>query len=361
MKRLAHDTIAQLRAPAKVSAYADVVAWSAYDPVERSFALVVRDGAEPARTLPVAPRRVPFDVDVGRRSGGGAILAYSRCTREPTYRFGAAEAMLPNWSTGRGCDIYVFDLEAGRERRVRNISARGASEFMPSVDGDRIAFARVFDRRRGVAAHIPGLFLAALDRGGSRRMPAGPRGEYEHDRRGRIESGSAGAGPSALDLQGRRAAVPWEWRDFNRGAPCQRSAVLVDLVRGLRPLRQSTFDRGAECGETGEGQVLVSATVDRGDVVYGRRRSTFDVPPEETVHLIQRRYRPDGPRRSVASPADIVSVTRARGTGFALTTPSSAGGRIGHDPVPTCSGSGTTIDTHPPECRLTEIPGLLPR
>ncbi|MEX2194666.1 MAG: hypothetical protein WD844_05210 [Thermoleophilaceae bacterium] len=357
----AQSTIAELRAPAKVTAYGSVIAWSEYEPASREFHLMVREGGEQPRRVAVGPRRVPFDVDAGRREGGGTVLAYSRCRREPAYRFGAAEAMLPNWSTGRGCDLYLYDLESGRERRIRSVSARDASEFMPSVDGDRIAFARVFERRRGTAAHVPGLFLAFLERGGSRRMHSGPRGVYERDRRGRIESGSAGAGPSALDLRGRRAAVLWEWRDENRGSPCQRSAVLVELLRGLRPVRQSRFDRAAECGETGEGQTLVSATIDRGDVVYGRRRSIFDVPPAETVHLLQANYHPRARARSSASPGDIVSVTRSRRTGFAVTTPASAGGRFGDDPVPTCSGASTREETHPPDCRLTELPNLLPR
>lgn len=48
----AQDTVAELRAPAKVSSYGGVVAWSEYEPAERTFQLVVRRGGEPPGVLP---------------------------------------------------------------------------------------------------------------------------------------------------------------------------------------------------------------------------------------------------------------------------------------------------------------------
>ena len=122
------------------------------------------------------------------------------------------------WSKARGCDIYMFAFDTGAEVRVRYASTRGASEFLPTVWTDRIAFARVFERRRGRAGQRAYLYVrpnSLLDsngpRGRSQRVPAGARA------RGRVCTGSprrcrviVEPGPTALDLRTRRLAFGWD-------------------------------------------------------------------------------------------------------------------------------------------------------
>jgi hypothetical protein len=43
------------------------------------YGLVQRIGSGPVSALPVAPRGVPFDVDLGPTSSGGVYAVYSRC------------------------------------------------------------------------------------------------------------------------------------------------------------------------------------------------------------------------------------------------------------------------------------------
>ena len=174
----ADETLALVTRPTPVGAYAGHVVWSEYDPVTNAYFLTHRFNGTNAR-LPVKPRAVPFDVDVGRNAAGDTIAAYSRCRREPGPReraTGSGLTLLPQWATGRGCDVYVLSLRTNVETRVRAANSAGASEFLPSVWRDRIAFARVYERRRGRAGRRAHLYVRSLGRGGiNRSLPAGPR------------------------------------------------------------------------------------------------------------------------------------------------------------------------------------------
>ena len=82
----------------------------------------------------------------------------------------------PSGQTGHRCDVFILNLRTSRETRVAGASPAGASEFLPSVWERRIAFARVYDRRRGRAGERAYLFIHSLVRGGTtRRVPSGPR------------------------------------------------------------------------------------------------------------------------------------------------------------------------------------------
>ena len=136
----AADTVISVEPAApKLSAAAGVLAWSNFDQATGAWFLAIRRGTLVQR-LPVAPRAVPFDVDLGHDARGHLIAVYSRCDREPGFP-----------PTGRGCDLYRYDLDAGLERRLAGASTDVASEYLPSLDGGRVAFARVYERRAGVA------------------------------------------------------------------------------------------------------------------------------------------------------------------------------------------------------------------
>jgi hypothetical protein len=209
----ADQTIATVAAPTPVSAYGGRVVWSTFDAVKSDYRLMT-ESAGTVATVPVGPRRVPFDVDVGPDSNGHTIVAYSRCRRDPPRRdpaIGNAIAQLPDWRRGRGCDLYRFDFTTGRETRIASASSTGASEFLPSVWRRRVAFARVFERRRGRAGERPYLYVRPLAKAGrTKRLPAGSRSSH------RFCTGSGHCrlliepGPTALDLVGRRLAFGWD-------------------------------------------------------------------------------------------------------------------------------------------------------
>jgi hypothetical protein len=211
----ADRTIATLSAPAPVSAYAGRLAWSAYDPSSRSYRLMTEAGGDAASAVPVGTRKVPFDVDLGPDRDGNVIAVYSRCRREPARRDPAisnAIAQMPDWSSGRGCDLYRFDFVSGHEAKIASASSRRASEFMPSVWESRVAFARVYERRRGRAGDRAYIYVRRLDgTGRTRRVPAGTRSALRFctgsPRRCRLK---LEPGPTALDLGVRRLVFGWD-------------------------------------------------------------------------------------------------------------------------------------------------------
>src|SRR4051812_25840639 len=106
----ADTVISQERAPSKVSAQLNRVVWSSYDPATGDYSLMSRDILGTFSRLPIAPRKVPFDVDLGLLGEGAEVAAYSRCKLEPHLTGGSSAGLLPNYATGRGCDIYLFDF-----------------------------------------------------------------------------------------------------------------------------------------------------------------------------------------------------------------------------------------------------------
>src|SRR5437867_11374210 len=77
---LADETIATVALPTPVSAHAGRVAWSSYDSTRAAYVLMTRVGGV-STEVPIRPRTVPFDVDLGPDSEGEVIAAYSRCSR----------------------------------------------------------------------------------------------------------------------------------------------------------------------------------------------------------------------------------------------------------------------------------------
>jgi hypothetical protein len=244
----ADETIASVARPTPVSALDGRVVWSDYDSAQGVYYLTERFGGTTAR-LPVAPRTVPFDVDLGPEADGKTVATYSRCRREPPPRDprtgNAIAGQQFQWSRARGCDIYMFSFETGAEVRVRYASTRGASEFLPSVWTDRIAFARVFERRRGRAGRRAYLYVRPNGligtngpRGRSQRVPAGARarGRFCSGRPRRCRVGVE-AGPTALDLRTRRVAFGWD-SNFD-----PTSAVYVDTLHVGRRTGRKRIER----------------------------------------------------------------------------------------------------------------------
>jgi hypothetical protein len=193
-------TLADVVEPTKIAAYGGRVVWSTYDPATKRYTLTQHaEGTTSA--VPVATREVPFDVDLGPGPDGETIASYSRCRRERRYRPDVGnEFGIPYYQFGGGCDLFLYTFERGEEIKVRGASSRRGSEFLPTVWGDRLAFARSHRPRRGGRSRVPSLYLRKLSGSTrSQRVSPGPAGY----RRGALVS--------SLDLRGRRLGFLWRY------------------------------------------------------------------------------------------------------------------------------------------------------
>ncbi len=131
-----------------LTAHGGVLMWSRRD-AQGKHHLVQRVGTV-VSDAPVASSGHAFDPDLGPAGKGRVVAVYERCRKG-----------------FRRCDLYRLDVTSGRERRIRAVSTRGASEFGASVWGERYAFARQGPSREG-------LFTAAR---GAHEVPGPVRGD----------------------------------------------------------------------------------------------------------------------------------------------------------------------------------------
>lgn len=184
----AADTVVATTArPTTVDAFAGRAVWSAWDPAARAYRLTeYADGQ--VRTLPVAPSRVPFDVDLGPAPRRGTLAVYSRCKRPP----------VTSWQLNgrRGCDLYRYDFRRSRESRIARANSR-SDEYWPTVWRGRLAFTRTYPPKRGRTRRL--LYWRPLHGGGSsRRLDRGPTNRGD-------------AVPEQLDIKWRRVAFVWKY------------------------------------------------------------------------------------------------------------------------------------------------------
>jgi len=277
-------TIATVANPTPVSFFGGRLAWSAFDPARNGYLLMTHAGGSTS-PVPVQPRGVPFDVDLGPDEHGDTVAVYSRCGQEPAGRG------IPQWRTGRGCDIFKFSFATGRETRIASANGARSSEFLPSIWDTRIAFARVYERRKGRAGDRAYLYARqVLGAGSSLRLKAGPRGTGIICRfpPGGLPDcvDSVEVGPTALDLRGRRAAFSWN----TRGGLCPATVTTVwldSLGGGHRQL-----DRA--CSTNLQGRGVVSPTISAGRVYYVRSLTGGDQGTAGSI----RRYRISSRRRA---------------------------------------------------------------
>lgn len=276
----ADEVVATLAAPAPISAFAGRIAWSAYDAATGRYRLMTAADGTVGR-VPVRPRVVPFDVDLGPGPNGDVQAVYSRCRREPgPQALRNAIVQMPGWSTGRGCDLYRFAFATGREYRIAAASSASASEFLPTIWKQHVAFARVYD-----LDSRPYLYWRRLDGAGpSRRLPAGTRSSYRvcspppagcETQRRIVEPG-----PTALDLRGTRLAFGWD--SGHSSGPT--SAAYLDTIRRESISRHLLQRRGSGSlqGKEIVTPVLGARSVLWGSITFGEnqgnelRRQTLD-------------------------------------------------------------------------------------
>jgi hypothetical protein len=268
-------TLASVTRATPVSTWTDrrpvtFIAWSEFDPVADGYRLIVRHvHLNQTEAVPIAPRPVPFDVDLGPGRHGGVVAAYSRCAKEPEALGGFA--VLPVWATGRGCDLYQFDFSSGAETKLALASTAQASEFLPSIWRGRVAFARVFEQREGRRGIYPYLYSRRLDgKGGPARQPGGARGD------------TGLPGPTALDLYGRRLA--FAWTRSTGGLQPGHSEIRLDTLGGRHTVVDSKRSGLAA-------RILISPGVVKGRIYWAQQVLDPDALPRSEGEAFYRRYR----------------------------------------------------------------------
>lgn len=210
--------IARLDRATPIAAYGGRLLWSSYDAAGRRYVLTTRaDGITSA--VPVAPRSVPFDADLGPDAQGHVVAVYSRCAREigPSGSFAP-----PLYNRGRGCALYEYDFAGARETRLATADAPAASEFWPTIWKGTLAFGRTYDRKPA----YPYIYTRPVaGNARSTRQPGGPRNQCL---RGQCSDPTLSR-PEDLDLYGRRLAFTWRYAGSADGLSTE---IRMDTIRG---------------------------------------------------------------------------------------------------------------------------------
>jgi hypothetical protein len=109
-----------------VSAFGTTSAWSR-QAADGTYRLVVMGASRVPADAPVRSSSIPLDPDVGPTTRGSEYVVYIRCTAP---------------ATGRGCDVYGYDVRRRTERKLTEVSDRHISERAPSYYKGTIAFVR---------------------------------------------------------------------------------------------------------------------------------------------------------------------------------------------------------------------------
>ncbi len=225
----AGGSLAHVTAPTPIAAYGGWLAWSSQDATQpKLFDLMLRAPDGTVTRPAIAPRTVPFDVDLGPDVDGGVVAAYSRCTTEPDPDVSYPVPAL--YERGAGCAVYLLDIASGAERKATTVDAPGASEVWPSPWRGRIAFERIYARKPSSTY----LYVGRYDQTApSTRVPGGPRG---------TDTRSAA---SALELHGSSLAFAWSYQGSGEGLSTQ---IRLDTVGGGHDLVANRRGGGAETG-----------------------------------------------------------------------------------------------------------------
>jgi hypothetical protein len=177
--------------PTPIAAYQGRLVWSQPNGTG-GYQLMQRVGDGPVQVLPIAPRGVPFDVDLGPTTSGGVYAVYSRCQVEPTWN----QTQMPAYETGKGCDVYKLDLATNSEVRYTKVNASDGSEYWPSYWKGKIAFGRAYEKDPG----DPYLYVKTISSSApSARLPGGSRG-------------SKTSTPLQVELYGTRVGFAWRYQ-----------------------------------------------------------------------------------------------------------------------------------------------------
>jgi hypothetical protein len=118
-----------------IAAYGGWVAWSEKGADGKYRIVTFHDGRKETLSQ-IAPRSVPFDLDLGPGAADRPEITFSRCATEPDVR-----RPLP-WATARSCRLRQVSLPGGGESGLAVPGRGSASDSTPSRWGSRVAFQR---------------------------------------------------------------------------------------------------------------------------------------------------------------------------------------------------------------------------
>jgi hypothetical protein len=289
----ARQTIAVEPYVSKLASYAGVLAWSHWDSKAKTFRLSVHFRGH-TELLPLAPRKVPFDVDLGPDAQGHTVAVYSRCRREEAVwvqGVPGARTVIPG-----GCALYRYSFASRREARIAGIAGAGSGSFyLPTVWRNELAYVRA----RGSAT--PALYEQPL---------TAPRG-------GRIVAvalpGGTGStpGPVALDLRGTELAFAW----YGAGGSQLDSEIRLDTFSATRSL--SADGLAAETSENRSPGFLGFPSLTPGGIFYGQFDGSTITPNDDAFAVIDAA----GAGRTATAPHALRSQTRDGNTTYAMFGP----------------------------------------
>lgn len=275
----------------KVTASEGLVVWSSFDPSDSRFHLTMYSGGSPQR-LPVASRRVPFDVDAGRL-GDAKAIAYTRCANDQLARL---RPPLVDWTTGRRCRIYTYVIGDKRERVLRLPARLRGEPSLPALWNGQLAIAY-----RSTVSSPVRLALVGLRTHSVRWLRAGTRGETE-------AGDYPQPAPTALDLRNGRVAYVWD------GVTTRRCRSVRGGQGGQNALASEVWSaavgrarRLAEACDTSATRQLVGIGLTARDILVYPVAST---PGDQVFRLFTIS---GSTSKSVPAPPGVLSVTRAAG------------------------------------------------
>jgi hypothetical protein len=118
----ADERLAVESAPFTADAYGDVIAWSSYDAVAKTYSLRLLRGGQPVVPA-VATSAKPFDLDVGPGPDGAPLVVYARAG-----------------------DLFQYDAASGLEQPLAEVNTPGV-ERNPSIHRSALAFVRDVHRK----------------------------------------------------------------------------------------------------------------------------------------------------------------------------------------------------------------------
>jgi hypothetical protein len=301
--RAQDQVLATLDRPTPVAAFGGRLLWSTLDRATGNWSLVTRAGGA-TQVVPVPPRRVPFDADLGPGPDGATVAVYSRCAQDTTAGGGFAPAL---YNRGRGCDIWLYDFTTRTERRLASASAPAATEFFPTIWRNTLAFGRVYDDKRD----LPYIYTRPVNgTAASTRMPGGPRNVCARNRNtGRTSCTPREVNrPMSLELYGRRLAFAWTFAGSGEGL---NTEIRLDTIGG-------SHTRVASQNGGGLTQVQLGWPAFEAGSLYWAQ-TCFGDPSGCPGRFGLRRYRvTTGDTASAPAPAAMLSHDRDAGVDYLL-------------------------------------------
>lgn len=323
---------------AGITAAAGWTAWSRQDGSAWQLVLRAPDGSVSAPAVPA--RAVPFDASLGVRSGGAVVLAYSRCSRDPSY---AAGGVVLAWRTARGCVLHLYDVAGGTDRTL-HATPGSIADVLPAVSGRLLVHATI--ARGGKRGAI---VSQRLDGGARHTIYSGPADRV------RTSAVDATRGPAAVAVHAGRIAFLWNTVQnypAHEGLPAF-GIRLYAVQRDGRPLAVDE-EGGATDGACSGYANLTTVTIAGGFAIaevttasgWELERAALDQPKRVRTGKTTARIEYAGGVDASADDLGYLPATAVDDSRLVLTSPATGGEQIGESPLPAFTSHATVRDPY---------------